>query len=159
MLAKSLPKGKKLIICPPVLTDYWKEVLLDFDVAANVVSLGKLDSVLQNAADYDYIFVDEAHRFRNAVTEGFGKLHQICYGKKVVLISATPINNYSSDIENLISLFQPMHNSNIPSLKNLAGFFASLNGKLKGFDKAHKNICSSSAPIPKKYAPKYCAIL
>ena len=135
MLAKSLPKGKKLIICPPVLTDYWKEVLLDFDVAANVVSLGKLDSVLQNAADYDYIFVDEAHRFRNAVTEGFGKLHQICYGKKVVLISATPINNYSSDIENLISLFQPMHNSNIPSVKNLAGFFASLNGKLKGFDK------------------------
>ena len=90
---------------------------------------------MQNAADYDYIFVDEAHRFRNAVTEGFGKLHQICYGKKVVLISATPINNYSSDIENLISLFQPMHNSNIPSLKNLAGFFASLNGKLKGFDK------------------------
>lgn len=138
MLAKSLPKGRKLVICPPVLTDYWKEVLNEFDVAANVVSLGKLDSVLSNNADYDYIFVDEAHRFRNAVTENYGKLHQICYGKKVVLISATPINNYSSDIENLIFLFQPMHNSNIPGVKNLAGFFASLNGKLKGLDKGSK---------------------
>ena len=135
MLAKNLAKGKKLIICPPVLVNYWEEVLLEFDIAAKVVSLGKLDSILPNAADYDYVFVDEAHRFRNAVTEGFSKLHEICYGKKVILISATPINNYSSDIANLLSLFQPMHNSNIPGVKNLEGFFASLNGKLKGLDK------------------------
>lgn len=44
MLAKALPNGKKLIICPPVLVDYWKEVLLEFDVAAEVESLGKLIS-------------------------------------------------------------------------------------------------------------------
>ena len=47
MLAKSLGKGKKLVICPPVLVSYWEEVLLEFDVAAKVVSLGKLDSIIQ----------------------------------------------------------------------------------------------------------------
>lgn len=135
MLAKSLGKGKKLVICPPVLVSYWEEVLLEFDVAAKVVSLGKLDSILQSENDYEYVFVDEAHRFRNAGTEGFSKLHEICYGKKVVLISATPINNYTSDIENQIYLFQPKHNSNIAGVKNLEGFFASLNGKLKGLEK------------------------
>lgn len=135
MLAKSLGKGKKLVICPPVLVSYWEEVLLEFDVAAKVVSLGKLDSVLQSNADYEYVFVDEAHRFRNAGTDSFSKLHEICYGKKVVLISATPINNYTSDIENQIYLFQPKHNSNIVGVKNLEGFFASLNGKLKGLEK------------------------
>lgn len=135
MLAKSLPKGRKLVICPPVLVSYWEEVLLEFDVAAKVVSLGKLDSVLMGKADYDYVFVDEAHRFRNAGTDSFSKLHEICYGKKVVLISATPINNYTSDIENQIYLFQPKHNSNIVGVKNLEGFFASLNGKLKGLEK------------------------
>ena len=135
MLAKSLGKGKKLVICPPVLVSYWEEVLLEFDVAAKVVSLGKLDSIIQANIDYEYVFVDEAHRFRNAGTDSFSKLHEICYGKKVVLISATPINNYTSDIENQIYLFQPKHNSNIVGVKNLEGFFATLNGKLKGMEK------------------------
>lgn len=135
MLAKSLGKGKKLIVCPPVLVSYWEEVLLEFDVAAKVVSLGKLDDILNSDTEYDYVFVDEAHRFRNAGTDSFSKLHEICYGKKVVLISATPINNYTSDIENQIYLFQPKHNSNIVGVKNLEGFFASLNGKLKGLEK------------------------
>lgn len=139
MLAKSLGKGKKLIVCPPVLVSYWEEVLLEFDVAAKVVSLGKLDSILDGNIDYEYVFVDEAHRFRNAGTDSFTKLHEICYGKKVILISATPINNYSSDIENQIYLFQPKHNSNIVGVKNLEGFFASLNGKLKGLEKGSQD--------------------
>lgn len=135
MLAKSLGKGRKLVVCPPVLVSYWEEVLLEFDVAAKVVSLGKLDTILSGNLDYEYVFVDEAHRFRNANTESFSKLHEICYGKKVILVSATPINNYTSDIENQIYLFQPKHNSNIVGVKNLEGFFASLNGKLNGLKK------------------------
>ncbi|WP_295917617.1 helicase-related protein [Anaerovibrio lipolyticus] len=126
MLAKILKKGRKLVICPPVLVDYWKEVLLEFDVAADVVSLGKLESVLDKADKYKYVFVDEAHRFRNSGTDAFGRLHAICYGKRVVLISATPINNYTSDIENQIYLFQPKHNSNIVGVKNLEEFFLQL---------------------------------
>lgn len=34
MFAKCLGKSRKLIICPPVLVNYWEEVLLDFDVSA-----------------------------------------------------------------------------------------------------------------------------
>lgn len=138
MLAKSLGKGRKLVICPPVLVSYWEEVLLEFNVAAKVISLGKLDDILKSDVKYDYVFVDEAHRFRNAGTDSYSKLHEICYGAKVILISATPINNYTSDIENQIYLFQPKHNSNIVGVKNLEGFFASLRGKLKGLDKGSK---------------------
>ena len=136
MLAKSLKKGRKLIICPPVLVDYWREVLLEFDVTAEVESLGKLDKILEKGVDkYQYIFIDEAHRFRNAGTESFSSLHKICFGKKVVLISATPINNYSSDIENQIYLFQPKHNSTIVGLKNLENFFRELRNKEKKYTK------------------------
>ena len=132
MLAKKVKKGKKLFICPPVLKEYWESVLHDFDVAAKVESLGKLDKLIEAGIDdYKYVFIDEAHRFRNADTESFKLLHEICYDKKVVLISATPINNYSSDIENQIYLFQPKHNSTIiPYTKNIEGFFRSLRGKL-----------------------------
>lgn len=136
MLAKELPKGKKLIICPPVLVDYWKEVLLEFDVAAEVESLGKLEKILDKGVDkFKYIFIDEAHRFRNQGTESFSNLHKICYGKKVVLISATPINNYSSDIENQLYLFQPKHDSTIIGLRDLEAFFKELHRKENKYSK------------------------
>lgn len=137
MLAKSLDSGKKLIICPPVLVDYWRNVLTEFDVAATVESLGKLNKLIEDGVDeYKYVFIDEAHRFRNQDTEGFKLLHQICFNKKVVLISATPINNYSSDIENQIYLFQSKHNSTIiPDYKNIEAFFKNLNLKLKKQEK------------------------
>jgi superfamily II DNA/RNA helicase len=137
MLAQKVKKGKKLFICPPVLKEYWEQVLRDFDVAAKVESLGKLEKLIEEGVDdYKYVFIDEAHRFRNDDTDSFKLLHEICYGKKVVLISATPINNYSSDIENQIYLFQPKHNSTIiPYAKNLEGFFRDLRGKLKKKEK------------------------
>ena len=136
MLAKRL-RGRKLIICPPVLKENWERVLWEFDVSAKVESLGKLDSILKMDADsYDYVFIDEAHRFRNDDNDTYAKLHEICNGKKVVLISATPQNNYISDIANQIYLFQNRKNSNIiPNQKDLEGFFKKLEKKLKKYDK------------------------
>ena len=138
MLAQKL-KGRKLVICPPVLKDYWERTLQQFDVQAKVESLGKLDSILEDndlMKNIKYVFIDEAHRFRNEKTESFQKLHEICYNKKVVLVTATPQNNFSSDIANQIYLFQPKNNSTIiPNNKNLERFFGKLDGKLKKLDK------------------------
>lgn len=141
MLAQRL-KGRKLIICPPVLKDYWERTLQQFEVSARVESLGKLDAILSDEElmkTTRYVFIDEAHRFRNQKTEGFEKLHSICYNKKVILISATPQNNYSSDIANQIYLFQPKNNCTIiPNNKNIESFFGKLNRKLKQHDKGTK---------------------
>lgn len=133
MLANSFKRDTyKLFICPPVLVDYWRSVLQEFDVSRyDVESLGKLDRIIEKGTDkYSYIFIDEAHRFRNSDTESFTQLHQICRGKKVVLISATPINNYTSDIENQIYLFQSKQSGTINGIKNIEGFFRGLNSKL-----------------------------
>ncbi len=141
MLANTFNRNTyKLFICPPVLVDYWRSVLQEFDVArCDVESLGKLDSLIQKGTDkYSYVFIDEAHRFRNSDTESFTMLHQICRGKKVVLISATPINNYTSDIENQIYLFQSKQSGTINGIKNIEGFFRSLNGQLNKFPKGTK---------------------
>lgn len=139
MLANAFPRATyKLFICPPVLVDYWTDVLKEFDVArCDVISLGKIDQLVANGniGKYTYVFIDEAHRFRNSNTDSYTDLHQICRGKKVVLISATPINNYNSDIENQIYLFQSKQSGTINGIKNIEGFFRGLNSKL--------------APIPK----------
>ena len=138
MLANSFNRNSyKLFICPPVLVEYWRSVLQDFDVSRyDVESLGKLEKIIQKGTDkYSYVFIDEAHRFRNSDTNSFTLLHQICRGKKVVLISATPINNYTSDIENQIYLFQAKQSGTINGIKNIEGFFRGLNGKLNKFPK------------------------
>lgn len=138
MLANSFNRNAyKLFICPPVLVDYWRSVLQEFDVSrCDVESLGKLDKIIAKGTDkYTYVFVDEAHRFRNSGTDSFTELHQICRGKKVVLISATPINNYTSDVENQLYLFQAKQSGTINGIKNIEGFFRGLNSKLGKYPK------------------------
>jgi len=137
MLAQQL-NGKKLIICPPVLKDHWKEVLYQYDVSAKIESLGMLDKLIEEGTeDIKYVFIDEAHRFRNSNTDTFAKLHEICLGKKVILISATPQNNYISDIASQIYLFQEKKNSDlIPNQKNIEFFFNKLERNLKKYDKS-----------------------
>ncbi len=138
MLGQKL-QGGKLVICPPVLVDYWRRTLILFGVSARVESLGKLDHILgdkQLLNKTQYVFVDEAHRFRNKNTESYRNLHEICFGKKVILISATPQNNYAIDIANQIYLFQPRNNSTIiPNYNNLESFFNQLQGRLKSLEK------------------------
>ena len=137
MLAQQLAGGK-LIICPPVLIDYWKETFFDFGVKKyEVESLGKLDKILKKDIDkYDTIFIDEAHRFRNEYTYGFEKLIEITYGKKVVLVTATPLNNTFQDIFSQIKLFQSPKKSTIPGVINLEKFF---NGWLNQLKKIKKS--------------------
>lgn len=143
LLARELHGGRKLFIVPPVLVDYWIRVLEDFGVeGGKVISLGKLDTIIENySSDYfKYVFVDEAHRFRNDGTENYSKLHEICVDKKVTLISATPQNNYSSDILNLIKLFQPKNDSDIiDDEPDIEGFFRKIQTKEKKLRKIYKD--------------------
>lgn len=48
----------------------------------------------------------------------------------MILISATPINNYTSDVENQLYLFQAKQSGTINGIKNIEGFFRGLNAKL-----------------------------
>nr|WP_278279261.1 helicase-related protein [Syntrophomonas palmitatica] len=101
-----------------------------------VVSLGKLDEILKASHwKYDYVFIDEAHRFRNEITQGYEQLHQICHGKKVILVSATPLNNKIDDIFSQLKLFQIPKRSTIPGILDLEQFFQSLKSKINKYSK------------------------
>lgn len=129
-------RGKILVICPPLLKEYWEQSLRDFYVPAKVESLGKLEHIIRKGIDrWDYIVVDEAHRFRNEATQSYADLLDICRGKKVILVGATPLNNTIDDIFAQLKLFQAPKNSNIQGIKNLEKFFNGLRKKLKKFEK------------------------
>lgn len=130
--------GRTLVVCPPVLKEYWKDSLFDFGIRSfEVESLGKLEHIIRKGLDrFDYIVVDEAHRFRNENTQSYANLLDICRGKKVILVTATPLNNTIDDIFAQIKLFQAPKNSTIPGVPNLEKFFASLRSKLKKVEKS-----------------------
>ena len=118
-------QGRTLVICPPVLQEQWREAFLDFGIrGCRVESLGKLEQVLHRDPDrYDTVVLDEAHRFRNEDTQRYEMLHEICFGKKVVCVSATPLNNAISDLYSLLKLFQTPRRSTIPGVPDLKRFF------------------------------------
>src|SRR6056297_2544193 len=140
MLASQLD-GRTLIIAPPVLLEKsnpgsWVNVFSDFRVPADFESLGKLDDLLNRATEkYTNIVIDEAHRFRTETTITYEKLAEICRGKRVVLVTATPYNNTPKDILSLLKLFQKAKKSTIPNLPDLDAFFSTLENKVKNLDR------------------------
>ena len=140
MLAGQLD-GRTLVIAPPVLLERsnpgsWTNVFSDFRVPADFESLGKLDDLINRGTEkYTNIIIDEAHRFRTETTVTYEKLAEICRGKRVVLVTATPYNNAPKDILSLLKLFQKAKKSTIPNLPDMEGFFTGLDKKLKKLDR------------------------
>ncbi len=141
LLAQQLD-GRHLVIAPPHLLDRdkrgsWPNVFSDFQVRqTDFESIGKLDHLLErDLSKYTNVFIDESQRFRTETTHSYEALAQICRGKRVILVSATPLNNMPRDILSQVKLFQNGKASTIPNLRNLEAFFAGLEAKLKGLDR------------------------
>ena len=140
MLAGQLD-GRTLVLAPPVLLDKnnpgsWPSVFSDFRVHADYESLGKLDQLVhQGTEKYKNVFIDEAHRFRTESNVTYENLAKICRGKRVILVTATPLNNAPKDILSQIKLFQNARKSTVPNVSNLEGFFNRLEQKIKKLDR------------------------
>jgi superfamily II DNA or RNA helicase len=149
--------SKILIVYPPALEDNWKKTIKDFHIWNNCsfISTGSLHKVIDNeildypnADEYDLIIIDEAHKFRNDTSQMYEKLQTITktdrripgvdgdVKKKVMLLTATPLNNHPADIENQVYLFQDKRNSNLPAVKDLQQFFTPLKEE---YDKLKKD--------------------
>ena len=140
MLAGQL-EGRTLVIAPPMLLEKtnpgsWTNVFSDFRIQADFESLGKLDSLIKSGTEkYTNIIIDEAHRFRTENNVTYEKLAEICRGKRVILVTATPYNNSPRDILSQIKLFQNIRKSAIPGLPDLERFFNGLEKNLKNLDR------------------------
>ncbi len=63
---------------------------------------GKMEELKEKA---DVFMIDEAHHFRNQASNSYRKLFDMLDRKEVFLLTATPINNSSLDLQHLIELF------------------------------------------------------
>lgn len=143
---------KVLVVVPPAIEDSWRRTVKDFELDNHFtfITLGSLNKILDrknytypNPEEIDLIAVDESHKFRNDYTEMYLALQEICKmprsraaengdtRKKVILISATPLNNRPQDIENQLYLFQDRRNSTLENIRNLQDYFKPINEQYK----------------------------
>ena len=140
-------RSRILVITPPALKENWDAEMERFglDDAVRVIHNGSLHKI-RDPEKYDLIIIDEAHKFRNDTADGYDLLQKLCKTrtkhrrpdgefekKRVILISATPLNNRPSDIRNQVLLFQDGKDSTI--IGNLQHFFAQ---RIKEYEAAHR---------------------
>ena len=111
-------RQKALVVCPASLRKMWTDELRDATISATILSqeeLGQADFDCTPYGDADVILIDESHNFRNRTTQRYENIERTvsaCGGrgkngsrKKLILMTATPINNDLFDLYNQISLF------------------------------------------------------
>ena len=145
-----------LIVSPPALTSIWRETVEKFGLqhmqSIEYITNGSLHKITD--PKYSLIIVDESHRFRNNTSGAYAELQRICKTPnlkndlpKVILVSATPLNNRPEDIKNQVLLFQDENYSTLDI--NLGHFFAKV-------IKSHREISSDSPHhAPAKVAHLY----
>jgi len=143
LLANGSLNTKILVVYPPSLDKNWKSTfrLFGIDKHTKFITNGRLDKIVEGTdvnywvkEDYDLVLVDEAHRYRNHTSHAFGLLQRICKAprlneglvhgkkKKVILVSATPLNNRPQDLYYQLLLFQDARRSTL-QITNLQSFF------------------------------------
>jgi superfamily II DNA or RNA helicase len=110
---------KALVICPASLQKMWHDELYSAGIAARIVTqeaLGRDEFDSSDVQDADIVLVDESHNFRNRNAQRYENLERILAAnnrrgkisgerKKLILLTATPINNTVFDLYNQVNLF------------------------------------------------------
>lgn len=155
-------RQKALIICPAQLKDIlWEPKLRDAGIRADIVHREKVsrDFPIENYADYDLIVVDESHNFRNSQTNCWKNLvSTIIQGKpkKIVLITATPVNNNVFDLYNQLRLITKDSDDFFKSagIISLWGYFLKADrDKDALYDLLEEIAVRRSRPFIRKYYP------
>ena len=110
-------RQKALVVCPASLRQMWERELFDATISATVISqeeLGRDEFDPRPFGDADVVLVDESHNFRNPLAKRSVNLGLLLKSngergrdgqrKKVILLTATPVNNDLIDLFHQLSL-------------------------------------------------------
>lgn len=125
-----IPKG--LVICPAQVRDsIWNPKLDEYGIKAKVISqeeVSRADFDYRDYQNYDLILIDESHNFRNSTTNRYQNLIKMIITTpkvRIVLMTATPINNTVWDLYHQLNLITKQNKAHyLPyGISNLESFF------------------------------------
>ncbi|WML49159.1 helicase-related protein [Neobacillus sp. PS3-34] len=99
---------KTLIICPASLRSMWEYQAEELNINIELItqeSIGRYGIYEEKLQNVDIIIIDEAHNFRNEAANRHKELIKVTMGKKVIQLTATPVNNSIFDLYNILTLF------------------------------------------------------
>lgn len=146
-----VPKSGRISVWERNLKKFLPHLMGDF---SNLVLFNHTD-LMRTGGDFAYrlqrikemadvVIIDEAHHFRNRglantgegeIRSRYWKLYDLCEGKSVFLLTATPVNNHLTDLQHLIELFsridQPGAFASTLGIHSLSSHFQKLEKQLE----------------------------
>ncbi|WPF87386.1 helicase-related protein [Cyanobacterium aponinum AL20118] len=127
---------KVMVICPAQLRELiWRKKLDEFGLKADIISheeISRKDFNLNRYSYYDLMVIDEGHNFRNSGTNRYNNLLKLVNSgnrnKKILMLTATPINNSVYDLYHQILILARGNESYYREygISNLNGYFKAL---------------------------------
>ncbi len=98
--------GDAVAIIPAALRSEWARASRETGVTVPMHSHTELARRCPDfGAGVTLLLVDEAHSFRNPATRRYAALAELAIGRRVALLTATPLNNSPADLAALVQLF------------------------------------------------------
>ncbi len=159
-VALFVPKAARQAVWESKLRKYVPELLegfYSFRIYNHTdLSREKMTFQLEQIRDQaDVIVIDEAHHFRNTGLKGeqdpskksrYWRMFDICEGKQVFLLTATPVNNRLTDLQHMAELFTCRKDDGKPDpthFKDAPLGIHSLPGHIRKMENALKKLLSS----------------
>lgn len=106
-LAAARPTDTVVVVGPALLRGQWEEAARSAGVGILYWSTERLSRGTLPASTPSLVIIDEAHRFRNASTRRVRTLAPFLVGRRVLLLTATPIVNRLHELVTLLRLCLP----------------------------------------------------
>jgi superfamily II DNA or RNA helicase len=100
--------SRRLVVAPAALASMWRDALTTTETSADFVTferLSRIDPAAALSGRYDLVVVDEAHHTRNRATRRYQCLARVTRAARIILLTATPIHNRTTEMLSLLSLF------------------------------------------------------
>ena len=97
--------GELLIAAPAALRSMWEQALRDCETTASIITHEALSRGARPGGTPSLVIVDEAHRLRSPSARRYDAMAAICRSPRVLLISATPMQNRRDDLAAQLALF------------------------------------------------------
>lgn len=125
-MAVTLMRGEAFVlVVPAVLVGQWRQLCRRFEANPEIFTHEGLSRRrgLSVCPMNGLLVVDEAHHFRNPATNRYRALAELAIGRRVLLVTATPVHNSVADVVHLLRLFlrdDALAGLGVPSLKRAA---------------------------------------
>ncbi len=98
--------SRPLVVAPAALRSTWADAMRRAQVPCAFASHEELSRGRHPSEPADIIIVDESHHFRSTTAKRYAALAELSAGVRLLLLSATPLQNRARDLAAQVALFR-----------------------------------------------------